>query len=100
MSRGGVKMDETGLRLVDLEKKCKVCGGLLDVEPFPSHAAGCGCKRRSLVREQKALVEKIMRQGSVRADEAMLLSRGELPALKESKETPAAKPIHRNRQGR
>jgi hypothetical protein len=45
-----------GCRVVDLERKCRPCGGLLDAEPWPEHARGCRCEA---LKEHRAVREKV-----------------------------------------
>jgi hypothetical protein len=96
-----VKVDKTGLRLVDLSKACPRCGGLLDAEPFPAHARGCGCAHRKVVHEQKKLAALILAQGSLSPDQMASLSRGDLPVelsrLAKSQD-PSPLRIHKNRR--
>lgn len=54
-----------GCRIVDLSRKCRKCGGLLDVELWPAHAAGCNCDSRKETRELRSQVNAMSLEGAV-----------------------------------
>ena len=53
-----------GCRLVDLSRKCRTCGGLLDAEPWPEHARGCRCDALAEHREVRDKVNAMSVAGS------------------------------------
>lgn len=71
-----VAVDSSGARIVDLNRKCEACGGLLDVEPAPEHAAGCLCEHRKKILAQREAVQAMVLAPSVRPEVVAQLAAG------------------------